>query len=143
VTVRPKRSQWNFQSELEAVDGAKSLCDWFGYWPGFHDAEVISLHLNRRGASSLLLHTWEMTKETDARGYYILAKHIVVEFVLEEILDLSLSGFSHQNVIFGLTVETVENGFRLTLEDSYGVSGNIDAKQISIRLTPGKPKDAS
>jgi hypothetical protein len=40
-----------------------------------------------------------MTKETDERGYYVLAKHVVVEFVLEEILDLSLSGFSHQNVL--------------------------------------------
>jgi hypothetical protein len=48
---------------LEAVEGAKSLCDWFGYWPSFHDAEVISLHLNRRGLSSLALHTWEMTKD--------------------------------------------------------------------------------
>jgi Immunity protein 50 len=130
-----------FPTELEAVEGATSLRDWFGYWPSFHDAEVIWLHLNRRAASSLLLHTWEMTKETDERGYYVLAKHVVVEFVLQEILGLSLNGFSHQNVIFGLTVETFENAFRLTLEDSYGIAGTIDAEQISIRLTPGKPKD--
>ena len=111
--------------ELEAVEGAKNLRDWFGYWPNFHDAEVISLHLNRSATSSLLLHTWEMTKETDEHGYYVLAKHVVVEFVLEEILDLSLSGFSHQNVLFGLAVHRIENGFRLTLGDSYGIAGTI------------------
>jgi hypothetical protein len=82
-----------------------------------------------------------MTKETDERGYYVLAKHVVVEFILEEILDLSLSGFSHQNVLFGLVVHRVENGFRLTLDDSYGIAGTIDAKRVSIRLTPGKPNE--
>jgi hypothetical protein len=130
-----------FPPELEAVEGAKNLRDWFGYWPNFHDAEVISLHLNRSATSSLLLHTWEMTKETDERGYYVLAKHVVVEFVLEEILDLSLNGFSHQNVLFGLTVERGENGFRLALDDSHGIAGTIDAKRVWIRLTPGKPNE--
>jgi hypothetical protein len=40
-----------FPPELEAVEGAKNLRDWFGYWPNFHDAEVISLHLNRSAIS--------------------------------------------------------------------------------------------
>jgi hypothetical protein len=83
-----------FPLELEAVEGAKDLREWFGFWPSFHDAEVISLHQNRSATSSLLLHTWEMAKETDERGYYVLTKHVVVEFLLEEILDLSLKGFS-------------------------------------------------
>ena len=30
-----------FPPELEVVEGAKNLRDWFGYWPSFHDAEVI------------------------------------------------------------------------------------------------------
>lgn len=82
-----------------------------------------------------------MAQETDDRGYYVLAKHIVVEFLLEEILDLSLNGFSQQNVLFGLIVERVEDGFRLALEDSCGIAGTIDAKRISILLTPGKPNE--
>jgi len=32
-----------FPHELEAVEGATNLRDWFGYWPSFHDAEVIEL----------------------------------------------------------------------------------------------------
>ena len=129
-------------NELEAIKGAKDLRDWFGYWPSFHDAEVVRLHLNRKAPSSLVVHTWEMTKELDARGYYLLAKHVVVEFLMNEVVDLSLHGFSHQNVLFGLTIETAENGFRLNMDDSYGISGTIDAKEISIRLTPGKPTDS-
>lgn len=122
--------------ELETVNGAKNLCDWFGYWPSFHDAEVIWLHLNRRTTSSLVVHTWEMTKEVDEQGYYVQAKHVVVEFLMNNIVDLNLNGFSHQNVIFGLMIERLDDNYRLTLEGCYGIAGTIDAKDISIRMTP-------
>jgi len=128
-----------FPAHLEVVAGSRELLNWFGYWPNFHDAEVIRLHLNRRGESSLVVHTWEMTKEVDERGYYILTKHVVVEFLLEQVSGLNLTGFSHQNVLFGLTIEPADNGFRLSLDDSFGIAGTIDAEKISIRLTPGKP----
>jgi hypothetical protein len=132
----------DFPIALEAVEGAKSLYEWFGYWPSFHDAEVISLHLNRRGSSSLTLHTWEMTKDVDDKGYYVLAKHVVVEFAMKDVVGLSLNGFSNQNVIFGLGIERTENGYRLTLDDCYGIAGDLEAKDISIRLIPGKPNAA-
>lgn len=132
----------DFPIALEAVEGAKSLYEWFGYWPSFHDAEVISLHLNRRGSSSLALHTWEMTKDVDDKGYYVLAKHVVVEFAMKDVVGLSLNGFSNQNVIFGLGIERTENGYRLALDDCYGIAGDLEAKDISIRLIPGKPKAA-
>jgi hypothetical protein len=126
-------------AEIKQIPGAAELHDWFGYWPDFHDAEIISLHLNRKGSSSLLVHTWEMTKEVDEKGYYVLAKHVVVEFILETVSGLSLNGFSHQNVIFGLEVGKTDSGFRLTLDDCYGLAGSIEAERMSLRITPGKP----
>jgi immunity protein 50 of polymorphic toxin system len=125
--------------EIMAIRGATELHDWFGYWPTFHDSEIISLHLNRKGSSSLHVHTWEMTKEIDEKGYYVMAKHIVVEFVFETISGLSLNSFNRQNVIFGLGLEKTDSGFRLTLDECYGLAGSIEAEKLSIRLTPGKP----
>ena len=125
--------------EIIDIHGASELRDWFGYWPSFHDAEIISLHLNRRGSSSLRVHTWEMTKEVDEKGHYVLAKHVVVEFILETVSGLSLNGFNHQNVIFGLEVEKIDSGFRLTLDNCYGLAGSIEAERMSLRITPGKP----
>jgi Immunity protein 50 len=125
---------------LREVNGAVELHDWFGYWPNFHDAEIISVCLNRKGRSSLRIHTWEMTKEIDEKGYYVLTKHIVVEFAFEAVSGLSLNGFSHQNVIFGLGIEKTDSGFRLTLDECYGLAGSIEAEKISISLTPGKPQ---
>lgn len=126
-------------AELQSITGAQELYDWFGVWPDFHDAEIINLHLNRCGSSHLAVHTWAMTKQIDSRGYYELEKHLVVSFILDEVSALSLEGFNAQNVIFGLAIERIETGFRLTLDPCYGVSGSIEAKSISIRLTPGQP----
>jgi hypothetical protein len=125
--------------EIGRIQGASELEEWFGYWPSFHDAEVIGLHLNRKGSSSLRVHTWEMTKEMDDKGFYVLAKHIVVEFIFEAVCGLSLNGFNHQNVIFGLAIDKTDCGFRVTLDNCYGLAGSIEAKSISLRLTPGKP----
>jgi hypothetical protein len=126
-------------SEVSEIQGANELHEWFGYWPGFHDAEIVSLHLNRKGTSSLSVHTWEMTKEVDAKGYYVLTKHVVVEFILESVSGLTLNGFNHQNVIFGLVIEKIDSGFRLTLDECYGLAGILEAKKISLRLIPERP----
>jgi hypothetical protein len=128
---------------LEGVSGAQELFDWFGYWPSFHDAELLSLNLNRKGVSTLRIHTWEMTKEVDAQGFYKLAKHVLVEIALERIAQLSLEGFSHQNVIFGLSLEHSETGYLLNLEDCYGLSGSISAERVSVSLKPGKPPEGT
>lgn len=124
---------------LESITGAPELYDWFGYWPDFHDAEIVSLHLNRRGPSYLAVHTWETTKRLNSQGYNECEKHVVVEFILHDISALSLEGFSGQNVIFRLALERTEAGFRLTLAPCYGLSGAVEAQSMSIRLTPGMP----
>ena len=125
--------------EIKEIPGAAELHDWFGDWPSFHDAEIIRLHLNRKGPSSLRVHTWETTKEVDEKGYYVMAKHVVVEFILETVYGLRLTGFNHQNVIFGLAIEKTDSGFRLTLDECYGLAGSIEAESLSILITPGVP----
>ena len=75
-----------FPPELAAIEGAKDLRDWFGYWPSFHDGEVIEMHLCRSSLSSIKIHTWEITKEVDARGYNAMTKHVVIEFLFRVFL---------------------------------------------------------
>ena len=131
----------DFPIEFQSIEGAEQLCKWFGYWPNFHDAEVIRLHLNRRAPSSLVLHTWEMTKQVDERGYHVLGKHVIVEFIMNDIVGLSLNGINQQNVIFGLKIEKRDEGILLSLDDCHSISGTIETKDLTIRLTPGKPND--
>jgi len=81
------------------IPGGPELLAWFGRPPSFHDAEIVNLQLNRRAPSTVAIHTWTMTDRVDQRGYFILDRHAVVTFTLEDIVDLQLDGFSHQNVI--------------------------------------------
>lgn len=124
---------------VESIPGAQDLYNWFGYWPGFHDSEIIHLHLNRSGPSSLMIHTWETTERLNSQGYCETEKHIVVEFVLDEISNLTLDDFSNQNVISSLAVTRSDSGFRLTMGPCYGLSGSVEVQNIIIRLAPGRP----
>ena len=62
--------------------GSEKVAAWFGSWPSFHDAEIVSLSLQRSGSSLLRICP------------YFPEKPATVEFILEEEMDLELRDFS-------------------------------------------------
>ena len=127
-------------SSFEQISGSEDLIAWFGFWPSFHDAEVLSIHLNRASESSVVIHTWHRTDQVDRRGYFVLDKHVVVTFILEGIITVRLEDFNHQNVISGLSLETIASGYRLTLHPCFGAQGILEAKRVRITIQPGSPR---
>ena len=118
---------------MPATPGAEAVTEWFGGWPCFHDGEVISLALCRKG-------------EPVVRVYpYYPENPATVEFVLSEISNLELVGFSCQNVINDLTITEIAGDegtmLRLELHPCFGVTGCLDAKRIRVNLVPGKSTD--
>ena len=116
------------------LPGAESVIEWFGTWPSFHDAEVISISLARSGKSVLRVYP------------YYPQKTATVKFVFEEITDVELSDFSPQNVIFDLNVEVAKDGngdpiFRVILHPCFGLAGRIEAKRLEFALEPGQSPD--
>ncbi len=77
-----------------------------------------------------------MTSQIDERGYYVLDKHIVVNFQMEEIQGLQLVDFSPQNLIFGLTLREIEGGFQIEMDPCYGLAGTISARKLSLEFEP-------
>ena len=125
--------------DVPPIPGADALAAWFGSWPSFHDAEIHELHLDRQGVSWLRVHTWRMTDRVDDKGYYVLENHVMVTFNMRQIATLLLDGFSHQNVIFALSLEQTAGGWIMTLDPCYGFSGMIEAKEMSIEFIPIEP----
>lgn len=123
---------------VEDITGAQELFDWFGYWPDFHDAEVVRFRLEG-GMLSLVIHTWEMTNQVDAKGFYELRKHVVVEFVIEAISTIDVQDPWDHSILFDLGIDKTETLFRLSFSSSYGLSGTIEAQRLSLRVAPGKP----
>ncbi len=119
-----------------------------GGWPCFHDSEILSLHLNRTGISKLaidLLHSGVFPPEYKQNA--IAANHhlcftprepIVITFELEEIDELELNGFSHQNVIGDLSLEPAKLGFLLKLWPCCGLSGWLHAGKVRVKYEPAR-----
>lgn len=141
-------------SIYDAVSGGADLVRWFGQVPSFHDAEILSLHLSRRGESVLRLHGWVNTGEVGQDGQFALDRHAIVTFTLSGVMDLQLDGFNVQNVIGGLVLrrapdrperrgylglDPLPEDIEIELEPCCGLDGLIRARAVSITFEPGKP----
>ncbi|MGI4756527.1 MAG: Imm50 family immunity protein [Janthinobacterium lividum] len=133
-------SQHMTQEEiLASVQGAQDIVGWFGYWPSFHDSEVVSIELHRSTTSHVRVHAFRGVAKTDERGHYKQEKHATVSFAIKDISSLALSGFNNQNVLSALLLKKVDAGTQLILADCYGVAGEITAGNIACSLVSGSP----
>ena len=130
-------------ADFAGIAGAQELYDWFGYWPDFHDAEVLKFQLELGAPSRLQIHTWEMTSRINAAGFYELVKHVVVEFVLNDVTSLNLQDPWGHSILLDLIITKTEVGFRIDLSSAYGLSGTIETKEVVLRLIPGNPSEPS
>lgn len=118
------------------VPGADDVVRWFGQWPSFHDAEILSVRIERGGRSVIRIHAWNPGTEKDAKGRFIREREAIVVFEFAGIKDVHLEGedADRQNVISGLTVEKVQEGYRLGLGPCYGLAGEIVVAELTVRL---------
>ena len=127
-------------NEAELVENAALLTRVFGEWPSFHDAEVLTMHLDRAGADGPVLeacvHVFRMTREVDARGRYGLTHHTKVTLRFVNIVLLQLHGFSHQNSLSGLDIEEAglaeSHGRRLSVY--FGSNSGVEADLLCDRI---------
>jgi hypothetical protein len=122
---------------VDRISGALALKDWFGYWPNFHDAEVISLSLIAGAPTSLRVTTWDTSSQLDERGYFGRSKFVTVEFVMESITSCSLFDVDViPAIIFGLEIVRSGDLWTIVLDPCYGMYGTLTARDIRISLTP-------
>ena len=139
---------------MDLVEGAEQVERVFGYWPSFHDAEVLDITLSRESCGAVRgptvhfsVHAFEMTDEVDARGYFVLRKHVLVTFALYSVEVLQLDGFNLQSVLFGLhfsrPAEPVEPDLtvQVDLESSYGVAARFQCSRAEVvSVEPHEPR---
>lgn len=127
---------------IDQLEGGAALCAWFGGVPSFHDARLLQLEL-RQGAPGLLVaKTFQMLPETDADGYFVLVKHVIVTLTLFDLVAVELVDFMEGAIMDLLSVEEDENGTTLRFESSYGVNGWIKAKRVVVSFEPAPSSSA-
>lgn len=118
------------------LEGGAELCAWFEDVPSFQDATLRELELRQGAASRLVAHAFQMTSEVDARGYFVLTKHVDVTFTIFELIEVQLYDFTEAGIIFALGIEIDLDSTTLSFESSYGVHGRIKAKRVAMSFEP-------
>ena len=127
------------------IKNAHLLIDRFGYWPSFHDAEILRARFERDGPDAPWLecdiHVFEMTSEVDTSGQYVLTKHTLVTI---RFCDIGLEEFkwwNHQNVISSLHIGPTANPTEYDRQDwtievvigsSYGCEGKLVCTGVKV-----------
>lgn len=134
---------------LKSVSGGPELLAWFSGHPNFHDAEILRLDLNRRGASLA------MSQSFSAKGHYGGApfKHAIITFCFssDDVVEVSMHGFSHQNVIGSMWLRAAQDAephvsfigtglgrgdVEFEFEPCFGPFGTLRATIEKITITP-------
>lgn len=111
---------------LKELPGGPELLDWFGGDPNFGDSEVIGLSLDRLGPSWLRMAMCKLDQNS-------MWQTIVVTLTLKDQIDVSIEGFSHQNVIGDFVIRRAREG-HLAHQNLIGVG--IAASEHEIELEP-------
>lgn len=129
-------------AETELVDNAEALTRVFGYWPSFHDAEVHAIALDRSadGGPSLTarVHVFEMTREVDAKGHYVLRHHTLVTLRFVNVVLEHLTGFNDQNALEMLAIGdadpavSVGRRYEVVFDPAYGVEARLFCDRIQV-----------
>ena len=131
------------------IEGSEKLTGIFGYWPSFHDAEVLDVHLFRGGIKlkekrylfpvlTTKLHVWELTNEVNQQGYFVLRKHTLTTMRFHDVLDLRMEGFNQQNAILQLSItrnQTSENpagAFVVNFDPAFGMGAAFTCSRIEV-----------
>lgn len=124
------------------VERADLLTGIFGSWPSFHDAEVVRLSLDRRGADGPILeaqiHVFRMTSKVDSRDFYVLQNHTLATLRFTKVTIRAFEDFNHQNVLFALDIArrdpgAIEGlGFEVRMQSSYGLQAWFSCERVIV-----------
>ena len=131
------------------IVGSEKLTKIFGYWPSFHDAEILELQLWRGNIETekgiydfpvltLTIHVWEYTKDVNPEGFLVLRHHTLTRLRFYDVDDFQMQGFNHQNAIMGLDLRSEQRTegpspyFAVEVEPAFGMEASFTCLRIEV-----------
>jgi hypothetical protein len=131
------------------IEGSEKLTGIFGYWPSFHDAEVIELNFWRGDVNpeagnykfpvlTVKLHLWEITDDVNEQGYFGTVKHTLATMRFHDVDEFRMEGFNHQNAILGLDISQEERSqgatpvFNVTFRPAFGIDAAFKCLRVGV-----------
>ena len=132
-------------SITENISDSEKVVTALGYWPTFHDAEVISFTAERAlpfksgfTVARLAVHVrhYEIVGEGTAQYEQVLRKSVLVRFVFNGACEFELADFNHQNVINAISVTRTEGSesaaLLVDIESIWGFGGTLRCSSASV-----------
>lgn len=129
----------------EKIQNSQLLTKIFGGWPSFHDAEVVSITLNRKSADESIgseliadIYLFKITSKVSEEGKYILENKTLLRLRFEEIKELEMAGFDRQNVLMGLAIKDISDQqlerikFQVSFDGVFGMEATFQCFKIVI-----------
>jgi hypothetical protein len=131
------------------IVGSGKLTNIFGYWPSFHDAEILDLHFWRGDIQTdkgvynfpvltLRVHLWELTNKVDPKGFLILQHHTLTTLRFYDVNDFQMQGFNHQNAMMRLAVSSEQRTdgpspyFAVVVEPAFGMEASFKCLRMEV-----------
>jgi hypothetical protein len=131
------------------IGGGEKLTGIFGYWPSFHDAEVLELHFWRGNIETekgiydfpvltLTIHVWELTKEVNSKGFLVLRHHTLTRLRFYDVDGFQMRGFNHQNAIMELSLRSEQRAdgpspyFAVEVEPAFGMGASFKCLRVEV-----------
>jgi hypothetical protein len=135
-------------SSIEShIVGSEKLTGIFGRWPSFHDAEVIEFHLWRGDIKPGDWDDSNVFPVITAKIHIFIespeSQHTLATIRFEDVDELKMEGFNHQNASLGLSISLRDRGKFETGEDlppylvvqfqpAFGVSASFCCFRIEV-----------
>ena len=140
---------------FQRIEGHEKIIEIFGEWPSFHDSEVLSVNLDRRGTSefdgpviAIQIHVFSGAPTNDGASI-TFTNHHVITFEFREIHEVEMHSFNNQNALFDLQINSDTDAqqehelFRVLLQPSYGLGCELKCEKIRIASVEPKLPEGS
>jgi immunity protein 50 of polymorphic toxin system len=139
------------------ITGSELVTQVFGYWPSFHDAEVVRMSLETTASPSAGpdvradIYAFEITNEVAPDGTLVLRHKVLVSFRFSGVDNLLVKNFGNQNAIMGLSIVDIRSRqmeavkFEVRFDGSFSFSAEFLCREVfveSVRAWKPQPEGA-
>jgi hypothetical protein len=116
------------------IKHSAKVTDLFGYWPTFHDSEVLEILLSRQSSPRAMLRimAFETTREVDEQGFFKRIHECIITLEFEDIHEVMIEGFNEQNVLSSVTIQKEGDDHCVVISGLYGVHASLKCAGITV-----------
>ncbi|HDS1734658.1 Imm50 family immunity protein [Pseudomonas sp. BP8] len=124
------------------VQNAEKVVKALGFWPGFHDAEIISVSASRSGVGSptsssarlcVNVRYYKGINQGTENYEAVCFQSLLIELLFYDLHSFSVEDFNHQNVIDSIEfARTDDHAIEVSISSIFGFGGVIRCARVEV-----------